>query len=171
MPKTFMFLIIGLFFGAGFGFLLAATSGAELTGHAHGTDAAHDHNAHDHGDGTGDMDADHAMHGQLVEAEAPVPDLMLHVLPDGPQSRNLHIMVSNFVFAPQNVNGDHVPGQGHAHVYVDGVKQPRAYSPYVHLQALPKGTHEIRVTLNANNHGQLAVDGVALTAETTITIE
>lgn len=167
MPKTLMFAIIGLFFGTGFGFLLAATTGAELVGHDHGTDAAHDHAAHDHGDGM----AGHDIHDQLVEAEAPLPSLMLHVLPDGPQSRNLHIMVSNFTFAPQNVNGDHVPGQGHAHVYVDGVKQPRAYSPYVHLQALPKGTHDIRVTLNANTHGQLAINGTPIEATTQITIE
>lgn len=168
MPKTLMFLIIGLFFGTGFGFLIAATSGAELTGHDHGGDAAHDHAAHDHG--TGDH-AGHMDHDTLVEAGSPAPTIMLHVMPDGPQSRNLHIITTNFTFSAQNVNGDHVPGEGHAHVYVNGVKQPRAYSPIVHLQALPKGTNDIRVTLNANNHGQMAVDGAPLVAETQVTIE
>ncbi len=170
MPKTLIFLIIGLFFGAGLGFLTAVTSGAQLEGHDHGS-AAHDHAAHNHGDGDHSDHAGHAGHGQMIEAEAPVPTLMLHILPDGAQSRNLHIMTQNFTFSPTGVNGDHVPGEGHAHIYVNGVKQPRAYSEYVHLDALPKGTHDIRVTLNGNTHGYLAVDGVPIEATTTMTIE
>ena len=171
MRKTFMFLVIGLFFGTGFGFLLAASSGAELTGHDHGSNAAHDHAAHDHGGADMDAHAGHAGHGMMVDAGSPAPTIMLNVLPDGPQSRNMHIMTQHFVFSAQNVNGAHVQGEGHAHVYVNGVKQPRAYSPYVHLDALPKGTHDVRVTLNANDHGHLAIDGAPIMAETQITIE
>ena len=61
MPKTFIFLIIGLFFGTGAGFLLAASTGAQVEGHAH-EDAVHDHSAHDHGDGADP-------HATLTEAE------------------------------------------------------------------------------------------------------
>jgi len=160
MPKTLIFLVIGLFFGAGLGFLTAASSGAQLT--------AHDHGAHNHG--TGEHEG-HSGHGQMIEAEVPVPTLVLHILPDGVQSRNLHIMTQNFTFSPTGVNGGHVPGHGHAHIYVNGVKQPRAYSEYVHLDALPSGTHEIRVTLNANTHGYLAVGGAPIEATTSVTIE
>ncbi|RKF14657.1 hypothetical protein D6850_07170 [Roseovarius spongiae] len=156
MPKRFVFLLIGLFFGAGFGFLLGASPGADRAGH--------DHGAHDHGGG------DHMGHGALVEAGTPAPTLTLHVLPDGAQSRNLHLVTTDFTFAPERVNGPHVPGEGHAHVYVNGVKQPRVYAPYVHLDALARGTHDIRVTLNANDHRLLAVDGAPIMAETRITI-
>ena len=168
MPRNFIFLLMGLFFGTGFGFLVAAGTGAELQGHDHGT-ASHDHAAHDHGDGMGDM-AGHD-HSALTEVGAPASTLELAVHPDGPQSRNLHLVIGNFTFAPQEVNGPHIPGHGHAHVYINGVKQPRAYSPWVQLDALPVGTHEIRVTLNANDHSQLALDGKPIEATTTIVIE
>jgi hypothetical protein len=171
MPRTFIFLLIGLFFGAGFGFLIAAGSGAQLEGHAHGEteigDAAHDHTAHDHGQG--DMSGHD--HSQLIEAATPAPTLALSIHPDGDQSRNLHIETTNFTFDPKAVNGPHVPGHGHAHVYINGVKQPRAYCPWVQLNALPVGTHEIRVTLTANDHSPLAVDGDPVEATTTVVIE
>ncbi|WP_306151453.1 hypothetical protein [Roseovarius sp. MMSF_3281] len=161
MPRNFIFLLMGLFFGTGFGFLVAAGTGAELEGHEHGT-ASHDHAAHDHGGG--DM-SDHD-HSKLIEAGTPAPSLALSIHPDSDQSRNLHIETTNFTFDPEGVNGPHKPGHGHAHVYINGIKQPRAYSPWVQLNALPIGTHEIRVTLNANDHGQLAIGGEPI--ETTI---
>lgn len=155
MPKTFAFLIIGLFFGTGLGFLLAATSGAQME--------AHDHSAHDHG-----KSHDHAA---LTEVTGPVPELAVTLHPDGLQSRNLHIEASNFAFAPEAVNGAPVPGQGHAHIYVNDIKIARIYAPWFHLDALPKGTHEIRVTLNANDHSQLAASGKPLETTTQVTIE
>lgn len=163
MPKTFIFLIIGLFFGTGAGFLLAASTGAQVEGHAH-EDGVHDHSAHDHGDGADP-------HATLTEAESPAPELSIAFHPDGAQSRNLEIIVENFTFDPEAVNGDHVPGHGHAHIYVDGVKIARAYAPWFHLSALPVGEHEIRVTLNANDHTQLAVGGEPLEVTETLVIE
>lgn len=162
MPKTFIFLIIGLFFGTGFGFLLAATTGAQLEGHKHES-AVHDHDAHDHSGGT--------EHGDLTEAQSPAPTVSITLHPDGAQSRNLHIAVENFTFDPEGVNGPHRPGHGHAHVYVDGVKITRAYGPWLQLSALPKGQHEVRVTLTSNDHMQLAVNGVPIEATTTMVIE
>ena len=168
MPKTLAFLLIGLFFGTGFGFLAAVSSGAQLPGDDHGgSDAAHDDTAGDAGDGV------HAgmNHATLAEAGMPAPAITLTLSEDGPQSRNLHIGVTDFTFDPQGVNGPHVPGRGHAHVYVNGVKIARTYSPWFHLSALPTGESEIRVTLNANDHSQLATDGVPIEATTRLIIE
>lgn len=161
MPKSLFLLFIGLFFGIGIGFLIALSSGAQLQGHDHAGDAAHDHAAHDHSAGA---------HDTLVEAGADIR-LSLELHPDGPQSRNLHIRTTNFTFAPEAVNGPHVPGQGHAHIYVNGIKLARAYSPWMQLQALPKGDHVVRVTLNANDHGLLAVNGQPLEATLELTVE
>ena len=164
MPKTLTFLIIGLFFGTGLGFLFAATG--SMNGHVNGpTDASvHDHSAHDHAA----MDHDHS---KLVEVTGPVPviDLVFH--PDGPQSRNLEIQVENFAFDPLAVNGPNVEGRGHAHVYINDIKIARAYGAWMHLEALPIGTHEVRVTLNANDHAQLAVEGEPIEATATLVIE
>lgn len=165
MPKTFAFLLIGLFFGAGFGFLLAATTGAELAGHGHATaGVVHDHAAHDHGTTGPD-------HAKLTDVTGPTPQLTLSLHPDGPQSRNLHIEITNFTFAPEAVNGPHAPGQGHAHVYLNGVKIARTYGPWIQLDALPPGRHEIRVTLNANDHSQLSLNGTPIEATAELVIE
>ncbi len=163
MPKTFIFLVIGLFFGFGGGFLVAATTGSQLQGHDHGPEV-HDHAAHDHGESGHD-------HTELTEAGDPAPRLSIALHPDGAQSRNLEIRVENFAFDPEAVNGTHIPGRGHAHVYVDGVKLGRAYGPWYHLSALPVGEHEVRVTLNANDHTQLAVEGEPIEATETLVIE
>jgi len=165
MPRTFIFLIIGLFFGAGLGFLLAASTGARLEGHSHGAEV-HDHSAHDHGEGESGHD-----HSQLTEVEGQAPRLSITLHPDGPQSRNLELVVGNFTFDPEAVNGPHIPGRGHAHIYINGIKIARAYAPWFHLSAIPKGTHELRVTLNANDHSQLAVDGKPVEVTETLVIE
>ena len=163
MPKTFIFLIIGLFLGTGAGFLIGASTGAGMEDHDHGA-MVHDHSAHDHGDGTHD-------HSALTEVEGPAPEISIVLHPDGRQSRNLEIRVENFEFDPVAVNGPHIPGRGHAHVYVNNVKIARAYAPWVHLSALPVGTHEVRVSLNANDHSQLAVEGEPIEAIETLVIE
>ncbi|WP_417728822.1 hypothetical protein [Roseovarius sp.] len=161
MSKPLAFLGIGLFFGAGLGFLVAATSGVQLEGHDHGS-AVHDHGAHNH---------DGAAHTTLTEAGTPAPSLTLSLHPDGPQSRNLYIAVENFAFDPEAVNGPYVSGRGHAHLYLNGVKIARAYSPWMQIDALPVGTHELRVTLNANDHTQLASGGAPIEATIEVVIE
>ncbi len=164
MPKTIIFLIIGLFFGTGIGFLVAATSGAQLEGHEHGS-AVHDHSAHDHGGHEG-MD-----HSKMTDVSDKPPTLSVVLHPDGPQSRNLEIVTTNFEFDPVGVNGEHEPGKGHAHVYINDVKITRAYAPWLQLSALPKGEHTLRVTLNANDHSHLAVNGEPLEVIKSFVIE
>ena len=166
MPKTLVFLIIGLFFGTGLGFLFAATGSDPMSDHAMGsTDSAvHDHSAHDHAA----MDHDHS---RLRDVTGPAPSISLVFHPDGRQSRNLEMQVENFAFDPLAVNGAHIEGHGHAHVYINNIKIGRAYGPWMHLEALPGGTHEVRVTLNSNDHSQLAVDGTPVEAVETLVIE
>jgi hypothetical protein len=80
---------------------------------------------------------------------------------------NIHLRTKNFRFAPENVNGHPVPGEGHAHLYVDGEKVARLNGPWFHLGSLSPGRHTIQVTLNANNHASLVLHGepVAVTEE------
>jgi len=83
---------------------------------------------------------------------------------------NVHIMTENVTFAPENVSGKHVPGEGHAHVFVDGVKISRAYGQWYHIPRLKPGKHTIRVTLNTNAHEEYTVDGEVVAATDTVTI-
>ena len=121
---------------------------------------------HTHPPGTGlhthdEMMSDGSMtHGVPVEA----PDGMsvsLQVMADSVSGHNLRIVAEGFRFAPENAGAAHVPGEGHAHLYVNGVKT-RVYGEWFHLDGLPPGAHEIRVTLNANDHSPYAVGGAPL---------
>lgn len=165
MANAVALLLVGTVAGAGLGALVTATvvDRPAMSKMAGDTDMAHDHAAHDHGT-TGHM---HAM----IEAGDPAPTLQIQIHPDGPQSRNLQIITTDFTFDPMSVNGENAPGRGHAHIYINGIKQPRSYAPWVHLDALPKGRHEVRVTLNANDHSQLAVDGTPIEAVLNLTID
>ena len=49
-------------------------------------------------------------------------------------------------------------GEGHAHLYLDGQKIARVYGEWYHLPKL-EGDHELRVTLNTNDHQDYAVKG------------
>jgi len=78
---------------------------------------------------------------------------------------NLRIDTPGFRFAPEHVNQANVPGEGHAHLYVDGAKRARLYAPWFHLDALGAGEHRLRVTLNANSHQELHAGGKPIQAE------
>ena len=76
-----------------------------------------------------------------------------------------------FRFAEDLMNGPHEPGTGHGHLYVGDMKIGRMLGPTAFIGALPAGTHEVRVTLNSNDHRPLVVDGAPLTATATIQVD
>ena len=100
------------------------------------------------------------------------PDIDVDVTEDTKMSGHYHLFIdtTNFQFAPESVSEDHVRGEGHAHVFVDDVKISRAYGPWYHLPKLKPGTHEIKVTLNTNDHREYAVDGESIMTTTTVTV-
>jgi uncharacterized surface protein with fasciclin (FAS1) repeats len=95
--------------------------------------------AHTHGDGTMH---DHSAMLEASGGPAPFVDQTL-----------------NFTFAPHHVDMEPMAGEGHAHLYVDGVKVARIYGEWYHLESLPEDAEMISVSLYANNHQPLAVDG------------
>jgi hypothetical protein len=143
MFDKFFLLIIGLFFGTGLGWLIA-TAPAEGSGsdhHAPGTNM-------DHHAGETAM----AMAPRDVSGEARLPGLTASLTKDTGGNFNLNIALENFRFAPDNVNGAYQPGDGHAHLYVNGVKRARLYGAWYHLDDLPAGDVQIRISLNGNDH-------------------
>ncbi|MHA7876310.1 hypothetical protein [Roseivivax sp.] len=160
MDRSIPLLVIGLVLGGGLGFTFAAGQGITLDGHDH-SDPAH-HGAHAGGAGGG-QGAAHD-HGEMLELPAgpDAPALALALSEDPASGWNLQIQTQNFTFAPANASTAHVPGEGHAHLYVNGEKRARLYGPWVHLADLPDGPVELAVTLNANDHRLLAVEGKAL---------
>lgn len=129
--------------------------------HGSGTDG-HDHDGHDH-------EGHH--HAPLeVPVGMPVPTLDLVVYEDPVNGWNLELQVSNFRFAPENVNGPSSTDEGHAHLYVNGEQMGRIYGPWHHIQSLPPGEHEIMVELNANGHEPLVYQGQAIADTEQITV-
>lgn len=113
---------------------------------------------------------DHSMaHGKIEVDPGVVPSVDIEVVKDVQSGWNVHLDVKNFKFTPRNVNLAHVPNEGHAHLYVDGVKLTRLYASSYHLAALPQGEHVVSVSLNANDHSELVLQGTPISASTTLT--
>jgi hypothetical protein len=115
--------------------------------HQHSQDPAHSENNHEHG-------------SIEVPANQPMPTVNLVVHPDQRQGWNLEVQVTNFKFAPEQVNqATGTTAEGHAHLYIDGIKITRLYSNWYYLESLAPGSHEIAVSLNTNTHETLLHDG------------
>jgi len=148
--RALLMLVIGLTFGFGGGFL--AGGGMGEGGHAH-DHAGHGAEGHDH--------------SALVEWEGAAPGLSLRLTPDMGDARNLEIITTDFTFDPLNVNAASVPGTGHAHIYVNGAKVARAYSPFMLIEGVTPGD-VIRVTLNTNDHSGWSLNGTPIAKEITV---
>ena len=109
--------------------------------------------------------------GDAVEAPEGL-SVSVHVEPDSHSAGgvNVRIDTTGFAFAPLSVNGDHVPGEGHAHIYVDGVKVARVYGPWFFLGGLAAGEHEVRVTLTSNAHQPYVAGGEPVEATVVVDV-
>jgi len=116
--------------------------------------------------------------GESHEVDAATaPTISLSVEKDEIGGFNVRIDTSNFIWAPEHASQEHIAGEGHAHIYVDGIKVGRVYSSWYHLNTaglkLEPGMHEVEVNLNGNDHGPYTVseDEVRATASIEITAE
>lgn len=102
------------------------------------------------------------------------PEISITVHKDSMAGWNLEIETENFTFAPEHVNGEVEENEGHAHIYVDGKKLARVYGNWFHIPkeaVVGVGSHEVLVTLNANDHSDLEHDGHRIEAKETITTQ
>jgi|GEM_PF-1059111 len=115
--------------------------------------------------------ASHGAHAMIeVDQKLPIPSVVLHATKDSKDGYNLHLATQNFIFTPESVGGVAKPNTGHAHLYVNGIKVARLYSPWFNLGAahLQDGENKVEVTLNADDHSEWAVDGKHIGAETVL---
>lgn len=132
----------------------------------HGVDSTHPPATPHHAD-----DGSHE-HGMLeIPLGQPIPSIELVIHPDTRRGWNLEIKVTNFAFAPERVNQSSTPHEGHAHLYIDGVKITRLYGTWYYLESLAPGTHEITVSLNANGHETLMHNGQPIQATERIIVQ
>jgi hypothetical protein len=100
----------------------------------------------------------------LLPTDLPIPEIRFDMVEDELGGLNINISTTNFVFTPENVDGEHVPGEGHAHLYIDGSKVARVYGKWFYIPPLDPGTYTIRMTLNANTHETYITGGGSIEA-------
>ena len=101
---------------------------------------------------------DHSAVMNLPAENAPTVDVRLTALAAG--GYNLRAQTTNFTFTPWLIDSAPVANEGHAHLYVDGVKTARLYGEWFFIDKLPADAESLTVTLYANDHSAFAVDGV-----------
>lgn len=114
-----------------------------------------------------DMDMDMMMNMGPIEADPkdPVPQIAItNVSQDMMGAVTIKLDIENFTFTPELVDGEIIPNEGHGHVYVNGEQAGRVYGEWVYIPAyhFSPGENRIRVTLNANTHGQWLVSSTPI---------
>ncbi|MGR3605204.1 hypothetical protein [Sulfitobacter sp.] len=155
MTRALGLFLIGLVFGGGLGFTVAAGNGITFDGHSHGDPVAHD------------MAHDTPVDVLAVDAPQITMDLAL----DPVEGYNLQVQTRNFTFTPEAIGLENVLGGGHAHAYVNDEKLCRVYGEWMHIAHLPKGDVTVEVALYSNNHSPLTVAGQPIAASTRLIVD
>ena len=77
---------------------------------------------------------------------------------------NLHLITSNFTFAPESAGLKHKDGMGHAHLYIDEHKIARLYNSWFHIDTIPEDAKQMRITLYSNDHRPFMADNNIISA-------
>jgi hypothetical protein len=80
------------------------------------------------------------------------PTVEMSLTKDAKSGWNAQLSTTNFKFTPENASSNHVDGQGHAHLFIDGKKITRIYGPDFYIAELEEGSHTIMVGLSTNDH-------------------
>lgn len=114
---------------------------------------------------------DHSQHPLIeVDDAEPTPSMRIHMDADSMDGFNIFLETQNFRFTPQSVDTLPVSNEGHAHLYVNGEKVARMYSPWHHLSSklLRDGINRLEVEFSTNDHSVWAVAGVPIGADVLI---
>ncbi|MEM7376804.1 MAG: copper chaperone PCu(A)C [Pseudomonadota bacterium] len=116
---------------------------------------------------------DHSLHAGMVGMPIdPAPVVALNpVLDNATGQWRVSAAVDNFVFDTERVDAEHVPGAGHGHLYLNGVKLGRYFGGEMRIGVLPPGEHTVRLDLNTNLHQPYAVDGESVSGQTRIVVD
>ena len=135
--QTLLISILGFFiFGAGY--IFALQFGVVFS-------------SHDHSMAHGKIKNQENMHKHETLEITDNIEFDFELIQENSNNWNIFLNIKGLKFSPENVGKQHIDGQGHAHVFVDGVKHGRMYSNWYHLGFIDFGS-EITVTLNSNNH-------------------
>ncbi|MBX2855423.1 MAG: copper chaperone PCu(A)C [Rhodobacteraceae bacterium] len=113
----------------------------------------------------------HAAHGVAMRQVTgdQEPSVSIEVVSEG-EGWRVTSEVVNFRFAPEQMDGPHKDGEGHGHLYLNGLKLRRMTSAEALIGRLPPGEHVVRLSLNTNDHAAYVVGGRPVAAEAVITV-
>lgn len=107
----------------------------------------------------------------LVEVDwDPAPTISLEIVENASGGFDAVAAITDFTLSEDAVDGEPEDGVGHMHLYYDGDKQGRRYDETFALTNLGEGEHEVTLTLSANDHSILALDGERLEATATVEV-
>ncbi|WP_171132949.1 MULTISPECIES: hypothetical protein [unclassified Ruegeria] len=93
-------------------------------------------------------------------ALSPGPTIALVQDPEvRPEGFDVEIRVENFEFTRVDDSAPHVDGQGHAHIYLNGLKLGRLYEERFAIGTLAPGEYVLSVVLNTNDHRPYVSNG------------
>jgi hypothetical protein len=103
-----------------------------------------------------------------IEQEA-APKAVLEIKKDPTGGFNVHVVTTNFIWRPEMASMQHVPGEGHAHVYLDGRKIMRIYNEWFHLNtfqfATKAGEQLLSIEFVGNDHAPYTIQGLPVGSE------
>ena len=102
----------------------------------------------------------------------PSPKLRI-TAPDGISEAGFHLKLEvedfSFVLAPDGTQ--HIQNEGHAHVYLNGLKLGRLYEKNFALGAIPPDKYELKIALNTNDHRPYVNNGEAISQVLSFSID
>ena len=107
-------------------------------------------------------------------AQEVAPKVSLKVKKDPTGGFNVWVLTSNFVWRPEMASREHVVGEGHAHVYLDGRKIMRIYNEWFHLNTYQFSTRSgdqlLRIEFVGNDHAPYTIQGIPIGSERIISV-
>ena len=104
---------------------------------------------------------------EIVQEAAPQATLDIQKDPTG--GFNVHVVTTNFVWRPEMASMQHIPGEGHAHVYLDGRKIMRIYNEWFHLNTFQfstkPGEQLLSIEFVGNDHAPYTIKGLPVGAQ------
>ena len=98
---------------------------------------------------------------EISKDAAPTASLEIEKDPTG--GFNVHVVTTNFIWRPEMASMKYVPGEGHAHVFLEGRKIMRIYNEWFHLNtyqfATKAGEQLLSIEFVGNDHAPYTIQG------------
>ena len=98
---------------------------------------------------------------EVSKDDAPTATMNIEKDPTG--GFNVRVVTTNFTWRPEMASMEYVPGEGHAHVFLDGRKIMRIYNEWFHLNtyqfATRAGKQLVSIEFVGNDHAPYTIQG------------